>query len=80
MRSPDRCTRAPPPLRPSRRCVQRARKLRALLCSEVLWASPLWQRARKGCARAHEGKVFVEKREWTRARCEVYCADWRSTK
>ena len=33
--------------------------------------SPLWQSERKGCARAQEGKVFVEKREWTSARCEA---------
>ena len=33
--------------------------------------SPLWQSTRKGCARDHEGKVLVEKREWTSARCEA---------
>ena len=29
--------------------------------------SPLWQRKRYGCARDQDGKVFVEKREWTSA-------------
>src|SRR4029453_9976440 len=29
--------------------------------------SPLWAMVRNGCARGHDGKVFVEKREWTMA-------------
>ena len=33
--------------------------------------SPLWQSARKGCARLQLGKVLVEKREWTSARCDM---------
>jgi hypothetical protein len=28
--------------------------------------SPLWLMKRYGCARPHDGKVFVEKRLWTR--------------
>ena len=46
---------------------------------EVIWfllprsvlISPLWQSERKGCARAQLGKVLVEKREWTSARCDA---------
>ena len=33
--------------------------------------SPLWQSARKGCARLQLGKVLVENREWTSARCDM---------
>ena len=28
----------------------------------IVLISPLWQRSRNGCARSHEGVVFVEKR------------------
>ncbi len=31
--------------------------------------SPLWHIMRSGCARSQEGKVLVEKREWTSAMC-----------
>jgi len=33
--------------------------------------SPLWQSARKGCARLQLGNVLVEKRECTSARCDM---------
>jgi hypothetical protein len=31
----------------------------------IVLISPLWASMRKGCASGHDGKVFVEKREWT---------------
>ena len=37
----------------------------------MVFISPLCARRRNGCARLHVGKVFVEKREWTRARPDV---------
>jgi hypothetical protein len=40
--------------------------------------SPLWAIRRKGWARLHVGKVFVEKREWTIARREVVVSVYKS--
>ncbi len=42
--------------------------------------SPLWATSRKGCASGHDGNVFVEKREWTRASSVAYRASDRSGK
>ena len=41
-----------------RACIQ-------LRLPRMVLISPLWQSMRKGWARLHCGKVFVEKREWT---------------
>ena len=41
-------------------CIQNRLPLTVLI-------SPLWAITRKGCARSHEGNVFVLKRECTRA-------------
>ena len=40
--------------------------------------SPLWLMNRKGCARSQLGKVFVEKRECTIARCVAKSSRARS--
>jgi hypothetical protein len=47
----------PEPIRPSRARIQ-------LTFPWIALISPLWQRRRKGCARSHDGVVFVEKRWW----------------
>ena len=61
-----------------RRAASRER-IMFLLPRSVL-ISPLWHSTRKGCARAHEGKVLVEKRECTNARWDLYSGLCRSLK
>ena len=40
--------------------------------------SPLWASIRSGCASGHDGKVFVEYREWTTASSEAKRSSCRS--
>ena len=47
-------------INPPRECIQ-------FLFPRKVLISPLWHIIRMGCARSHEGNVFVENLEWTNA-------------
>ena len=57
-------------------CDSRARIQLTLPMSVLI--SPLCAMTRNGWARSQLGKVFVEKREWTRARALAKRSSWRS--
>ncbi len=44
----------------------------------IVLISPLWQSSRNGCARSHDGVVFVEKRWWKIPKAVITAGSRRS--